>query len=83
MILLHRLRGEPFHLNPDLIESIEQVPDTRIRLVDSRTLIVREVGAEVAERVLTYRASVLAAADRLLNGATPSLRLLVADREEG
>ena len=63
MILVHRLKGEPLLLNADLIESIEETPDTVITLVDGRRILVADTGAEIIGRVLDFRAAVLAAAD--------------------
>ena len=59
MILVHRLKGDSLYLNPDLIESVEVMPDTTITLVDGRRTLVRETPAEIVDRVLDFRASVL------------------------
>lgn len=65
MILVHRLRGEPLFVNADLIESVEPCPDTMLVLVDGRRLVVAEDPEEVVERVRTFRASLLVAADEI------------------
>ena len=65
MIIVHRLRGEPMFLNADLIESIEETPDTVVTLVDGRRLVVSDAGADIASRVLEFRASILASAATL------------------
>ena len=62
MIIVHRLRGEPMFLNADLIESIEETPDTVVTLVDGRRMVVSDAGSVIAERVLEFRASILASA---------------------
>lgn len=36
MILVHRLKGDRLFLNADLVESIEETPDTVVTLVDGR-----------------------------------------------
>jgi flagellar protein FlbD len=64
VVLVHRLRGEPLLLNPDLIESIEVTPDTVITLVDGRKAVVSDPPDVIVERIREYRASVLAAVDR-------------------
>ena len=64
MFLVHRLKGEPLFLNVDLVESVEGSPDTRIRLVDGRQILVVESPAEVAEAIREARAAQLAAARR-------------------
>ena len=65
MIIVHRLRGEPMFLNADLIESIEETPDTVVTLVDGRRMVVSDSGSDIALRVREFRASVLATAAAL------------------
>ena len=76
MILVHRLRGEPFFLNADLIQSIEATPDTVITLVDSRRIVVADPPEDLVERIRQYRGSLLATAEQILGGDPPSLTLL-------
>jgi flagellar protein FlbD len=61
VIRLHRLGhpGENFHLNPDLIVSIESTPDTVVTLTTHTKLIVSEGPEEVVAAILAWRASVL------------------------
>jgi flagellar protein FlbD len=47
-------KGE-FVLNAEIIETIEQTPDTVITLTDGRKLIVEEPMDEVVRRAMTYR----------------------------
>lgn len=63
MIRVHRLKGEPFFINADLVESIEATPDTVLRLIDGRRAMVAETPEEVVQLVVDFRASVLHAAD--------------------
>lgn len=65
MILLTRLNGPAFALNPDLIERAESTPDTVVTLVDGTKYVVAESVGELVERVRDFRASVLAAAQLL------------------
>ena len=60
MIELTRLNGSPMVLNSDLIKSAEASPDTMLTLINGEKLMVREEPAEVVERVLAYRARLLA-----------------------
>ncbi len=60
MIELTRLNGSPIVLNSDLIKTAEASPDTMLTLINGEKLIVREEIAEVTERVLAYRARLLA-----------------------
>ncbi|HWC36528.1 MAG TPA: flagellar FlbD family protein [Mycobacteriales bacterium] len=66
MIRLTRLNGSHLWMNPDLIASVEQRPDTTVTLVDGRHLVVQESPAEVATEMVQFRASILALADELL-----------------
>ncbi len=59
MILLTRLRGAPFALNPDLIERADRTPDTVITLVDGTKYVVSESLAELIDLVVEFRAAVL------------------------
>jgi flagellar protein FlbD len=67
MIELTRLNGNPIVLNSDLIKIAEASPDTMLTLVNGEKLIVRENREEVVERVLAYRARLLAAVARRLS----------------
>jgi flagellar protein FlbD len=67
MIELTKLNGNPMMLNCDLIKTAEASPDTMLTLVNGEKLIVREDCADVAQRVLAYRARLLAAVARKLN----------------
>ena len=65
MILVHRLRGEPMYLNPDLVESIEETPDTVLTLTDGRRTVVSDAAVDVVDRIVRFRAHVLVVADQL------------------
>lgn len=60
MIELTRLNGSMMVLNSDLIKTAEASPDTMLTLVNGEKLIVRETIADITERVLAYRARLLA-----------------------
>ncbi len=55
MILLTKLNDAPFILNDDLIETIEENPDTTIRLINKNYIIVKEPMMEVVAKVVSYR----------------------------
>ena len=55
MIELTKLSGVTFMLNPDLIESIEENPDTVITLVNGKKFIVKERRQEVKNLVISYK----------------------------
>src|SRR5213078_4477680 len=56
MILLTRLNGSTFAVNPDLVERIQEQPDTTVVLVDGTTFIVTETIEEVIDEIAEYRA---------------------------
>jgi flagellar protein FlbD len=66
MIELTRLNGNPMVVNSDLIKTAESSPDTMLTLINGEKLIVRENCSEVMERVLAYRARLLAGVARRL-----------------
>jgi flagellar protein FlbD len=55
MIALTRINGLPLVLNDDLIEQIESIPDTIVRLTNGQKVVVRESPAEVIDRVIAFR----------------------------
>ncbi len=75
MITLHRLghQVEAFHLNPDLIMTVEANPDTVITLTSGVKIVVAEPPERVVGAVRDYRIDVLA-------GALQRRRQLRADR---
>ena len=65
MIMVTRLNGPPFALNPDLIERADATPDTVLTLVDGTKYLIAESVEEVIERVKEYRASIIALAQQI------------------
>ena len=70
MIHLTRLNGQGFVLNPDLILKAESTPDTVVTLVDGAKFVVAEPLAQLSDRVLQYRAQVVATARELPGSPT-------------
>jgi flagellar protein FlbD len=74
VIAVHRLTHPecPLWLNPDLIQQIEQTPDTVISLTNGTRLVVDEDPAQILELVRQWRATVVAlAADAELLSTAP------------
>ncbi len=65
MILVTRINGVVFALNPDLVERVECTPDTVVTLVDGTKYIISESVPEFIETVRHYRASLIAQASRM------------------
>lgn len=55
MINVHRLNGEEFMVNCDLIEFVEAKPDTTISMTSGRKLVVSESCAEVKRLIIEYK----------------------------
>jgi flagellar protein FlbD len=65
VILVTRLNGAVFALNPDLVERADCTPDTVITLVDGTKYVIAESVPEFIDSVRHYRASLIASASRL------------------
>jgi len=55
MIRVTKLNGEIIVINDDLIEFVEQTPDTIISLTDGKKIMVREDPDEIIKRVAEFR----------------------------
>jgi flagellar protein FlbD len=55
VILLTKLSGERFALNPDLILRVDDGHDTVVTMVDGSTYLVAESVDVVADRMMAYR----------------------------
>ena len=62
MIVLTRLNGPSFALNPDLIERVEANPDTVVVLIGGARYPIAESVEQLLERVRDYRGQVIASA---------------------
>ncbi|KGM09323.1 flagellar FlbD family protein [Cellulomonas bogoriensis] len=61
MIVVTRLNGPQFAVNPDLLQRIEATPDSVLTLIDGTKYIVAESIEEVTALIVAYRARVIAA----------------------
>lgn len=55
MITLTKLNGTKFVLNCDLIETVQENPDTTIRLSNGNVYIVKEPAQMVADLTVEFR----------------------------
>jgi flagellar protein FlbD len=62
MVILTKLTGERFALNPDLIQRVEASHDTVVILVDGARYLVAETLDVVVDRMLTYRTAIVSGA---------------------
>ena len=80
MIVLHRLahEAEPFHLNPDLLVTIEACPDTVVTLATGARILVCEDPETVTRAILRWRGEVRRTTLRVLR--TEDLVVATDDR---
>ena len=55
MIEVHRLNGELFLLNSDMIKTIDVTPDTVVRLISGHRYVVKEHFRDVMKAVVEFR----------------------------
>ena len=55
MIKLHRLNGELIVINNDLIETIEETPDTVLTLTTGKKILVSESVDDVIEKAAVFK----------------------------
>lgn len=55
MIILTRLNGHPLMLNADLIEAVEEMPDTVVTLNSGNKLIVRDSMEQIQAKVVEFK----------------------------
>ncbi|HOM02063.1 MAG TPA: flagellar FlbD family protein [Acetivibrio sp.] len=67
MIKLTKLNGKTFVLNSELIEFIEQTPDTIISTTTGKKIVVVESVEEVVEKVLQYKRKIYLFKDLIIN----------------
>ncbi len=54
MIPVHRLKGDVFYINHRLIETIEQTPDTVLRLTTDKKYVVKESPEEIVRLIRNF-----------------------------
>ncbi|HEY5557623.1 flagellar FlbD family protein [Acetobacterium sp.] len=55
---LNKNHDEKFILNSELIETIEEKPDTTIRLLNGNYYVVAESGSEVLSKVVAFKRNI-------------------------
>ncbi|MEO6912659.1 MAG: flagellar FlbD family protein [Candidatus Baltobacteraceae bacterium] len=60
MIKLMRLNGQPVMVNADLIEALEETPDTVVTLISGNKLIVRDSMETIQERIIEFKRKIYA-----------------------
>ncbi|MEN0022730.1 MAG: flagellar FlbD family protein [Microbacterium sp.] len=65
MITVTRLDHTRFAVNPDLVERIQESPDTTLHMIDGHVYVISESMDAVIDLIVTYRARVLGAAQAM------------------
>ncbi len=63
MIKVTKLDKSEMYLNPDLIETVEETPDTHITLTNGNRYLVVEKARVLVDRVVAYKARIIHRAD--------------------
>lgn len=82
LILLRRLGGPVFAVNPDLIERADATPDTVVTLIGGNKYVVSESLEELIVLIREHRARVLAASELMTRGNADVHGILTGDHTE-
>jgi len=63
MIRLTKRDGSMIYLNPDLIEAVEETPDTHITLVNGNHFLVLEKARVIVDKIVVFKAGIMRRAD--------------------
>lgn len=55
MIELTRINNEAFYLNCDLIEHVDEVPHTVVKMSNNNTYVVKESAFEIVQKIIEYK----------------------------
>ena len=55
MVILTKLNGQEFTINSDLIETMEQTPDTVIVMTTGNKYVVMETPEEVIDKIVKFK----------------------------
>ena len=66
MVIVSRLNGKTFYINPDLIEFVEETPDTVLTTTTGKKLVVEESAADVIEKIIVYKQKVFMGLPRII-----------------
>ncbi len=55
MIALRRLNNEAVMINPDLIETLEETPDTVVTLTSGNKVLVRDTMDQIREKIIEFK----------------------------
>jgi len=58
MIKLSRLNHTQYYLNSDIIETLEETPDTVVTTVNGKKFVVLETVEEIIKEIIQYRGKI-------------------------
>lgn len=61
MIRVHRLNNQEFLINCELIEFVEETPNTVVSMVSGRKLVVSETTEEIQKLIIEYKRKIFSA----------------------
>lgn len=64
MITVTKLNDQGFAINSDLIETIEQTPDTVITMTTGNKYVVKETQKEIIDKIISFKRKILLLVDR-------------------
>lgn len=64
MIKVKRLNNTELIVNCELIEFVEETPDTVISLTTGKKIVVKETADELIEKVIKYKRNILSVRNR-------------------
>ncbi|AEF17356.1 MULTISPECIES: flagellar FlbD family protein [Thermoanaerobacterium] len=59
MISVTKLNGDEFIVNADMIEFIEETPDTVISLISGKKVVVKEKKGDIIRKVIEYKRKIM------------------------
>lgn len=59
MIKVKRLNGKEFVVNSELIQYVEETPDTVITLTTGQKIVVADTVDEIIDKVIEYKAKII------------------------
>lgn len=55
MVQFTRFNDTVFYVNPDLVETVEETPDTVVTLTTGRKFVVRESAEQIIDMIISYK----------------------------
>ena len=67
MIYVKRLNNKPLYINSDLIEFIEETPDTVISLTTGKKMVVEDSASDILGKIIEFRKRLYTSLPQILN----------------